>query len=107
MRKNKQSIPVPSSALDQKTAKFSPIWYQLQNFWTGSKVTRWRKIKIPQTASVTETYSWTLILFPFIRQKDKHWKKPHQYITLCNFRMPCLRILANENKVIVKIKKVH
>lgn len=79
MRRNKQNIPVPSSALGQKTAKFSVICYRPQNFWTASKVTRQGRIRIPGTASVTETYPWILLLFNFMRQKDKYWKKPHQY----------------------------
>ena len=81
MRRNKQNIPVPSSALGQKIAKFSATCYQPQNFWTGSKATRQEKIRTPGTALVTETYPWIPDLFHFIRQKGKYWKKTHQYLT--------------------------
>lgn len=85
----------------EKKAEFAATWYQAQNFWTGSKVTRQGKVGMPETTLVTEPYPWTLLHFHFVRQRDKYWKNPIMY----NFRMMCLRILTKKD--IVKFKEVN
>lgn len=76
MRRNKQSIPVPSSALGQKNSK---VFCNLVS--ATEPLDRIKSDKIGENknsrdyVSVTETYPWILVLFNFIRQKDRYWKK--------------------------------